>query len=98
MNQQIWLASFDIGKKNFAFCIEEVDVGALEKLHSEIVPKSQRYYKDGTSTTEFNKVLKKVYSSGKIILLDNVDLTVNTDTSQYLDPQIFVAMTQLLDK
>ena len=91
----MWLASFDIWKKNFAFCIEEVNTEILQTV--EPVPARERYYKDGTSTIEFANVLRKVYGSGKIMLLDNVDLTVNTDTTQYLDPQVFIAMTRLLD-
>lgn len=94
--QEIWLASFDIGKKNFAFCVEKVSVCDLLELDS--IPTNQRYYKNGTCTPEFSKVLKKVYSSGQIILIDNVDLTENTDQSMYLDPQIFVEMNHLLDK
>lgn len=92
----VWLASFDIGKKNFAFCIEEVDLDVLVNIENP--PKLDRYHKDGTSTPEFAKTLKKVCKSGKILYIDNVDLTLNCNKTQVLDPQIFVNMTHVLDQ
>jgi hypothetical protein len=92
----IWLASFDIGKKNFAFCIEEVNVSLLSQI--ENVPPKERYFKDGTCTPPFHKVIRDVCLNGQIILLDNVDLTNNTKQDKYLDPSIFVNMTHLLDE
>lgn len=92
----IWLASFDIGKKNFAFCVEEVDCSKMEDLTN--IPYRQRYYKDGTYTAEFRHLMKEVCLNGKIILLENVDLTEGTAASLYLDPMVFIHMTQTLDK
>jgi hypothetical protein len=92
----VWLASFDIGKKNFAFCIEEINLDDLQSIQN--ISKNDRYYKDGTSTPEFTKILKKVCTNGKIILIDNIDLTYDTDKSQYLDPLIFVNMNTVLDR
>ena len=31
-NEIIWIASFDIGKCNFAFCVEEIDMTKLKSL------------------------------------------------------------------
>lgn len=92
----IRLASFDIGKKNFAFCVEEINLNDL--LTIENIPKTSRYFKDGTCTPEFLEILKKVYTSGKIILLENVDLTENCNKKEYLDPLIFINMNKVLDK
>lgn len=92
----VWLASFDIGKKNFAFCVEEINLDEIQSIQN--IAKNDRYYKDGTCTPEFTNVLKKVCTNGKIVLIDNIDLTFNTDKSQYLDPAIFVNMNSVLDK
>lgn len=75
----IWIASFDIGKKNFAFCIEEVNENIkIDKRISE------------------NEKLEQTCMNGKIILLKNIDLTINTDKNKYLDPIIFVNMYKTL--
>ena len=36
-----YIASFDIGKKNFAFYVEEVNIDVLGKMTS--IPKNKRY-------------------------------------------------------
>ncbi len=96
MAKKIWIASFDIGKKNFAFCVEEVDAEELKTLHN--VQKSLRYNRDGTTTPHFRKVLKKVCLNGNIKLLKNTDLTNGCNKTKYLDPKLFVNMTNLLDE
>ena len=60
-----YLASFDIGKKNFAFVIEEVSITKVNKLNK--IPKKERYNKDGTPTKPFEKELNKLYKCGKVI-------------------------------
>lgn len=92
----IWLASFDIGKKNFAFCVEEVDCARMNQL--ENIPYRDRYYKDGTYTADFRNLMKEVCLNGQIILLENVDLTEGTSDKAYLDPLLFVHMTNVLDR
>lgn len=92
----IWIASFDIGKKNFAFCVEEIEVEDLLKIQN--IPKPLRYYKDGTTKPDFSKVVKDVCKTGKIILLENIDLTDNCENSKTLDPQVFINMNCILDK
>jgi hypothetical protein len=96
MTTPIWIASFDIGKKNFAFCIEEVQIDDLSAITN--IPLSQRYFKDGSCTPEFGNVLNQVCNVGKIILLENIDLTYDCDKTKYLDPTIFINMTSVLDK
>jgi len=93
----IWLASFDIGKKNFAFCIEEVDLNQLSKIPCEIPPLASRYYSDGTPTPNYQSILDHVERTGRIILIENIDLTYGTDPTLYLDPRVMVNMTRLLD-
>jgi hypothetical protein len=91
----VWLASFDIGKKNFCFYIEEVDKKKL--LDIDNVDKDQRYNKDGTQSKTFEKILNKVFVNGKKILIKNSDLTENCDNNKYIDLEIFHNMTDLLD-
>lgn len=92
----IWLASYDIGKVNFSFCIEEININTFESIQN--IPKNKRYYKDGTCTEEFQDILNRIWVNGKIILLENIDLTYDTDKSQYIDPKLFVNMYTVLDR
>jgi hypothetical protein len=92
----IWLASFDIGKKNFSFYIEEFDKDQIIKINN--IPKKERYNIDGTTTKKFQNILNKIYKNGKKILLSNNDITENCDPKAYLDTETFHNMTDLLDK
>lgn len=92
----IWIASFDIGKKNFSFYIEEMDRKELGEIQN--IKKCDRYEPCGIATPEFQKVLDKVCKSGHKILLENKDLTANTDKSKYLDMKIMYNLTEMLDK
>ena len=89
-------ASFDIGKCNFAFYIEEYDVEALSSL--ENIQKQDRYNPDGTPTETFQSLLSKIQTNGKLILYKNNNLTVGTDKSKYLDKQIYSNMIKVLDE
>ena len=92
----IWIASFDIGKKNFSFYIEEMDKKELGEIQN--IKKCDRYEPCGIATPEFQKVLDKVCKSGHKILLENKDLTENTDKSKYLDDLVMYNLTKMLDK
>ena len=92
----VWVASFDIGKKNFAFYIEEFDKAELMKLPR--IPNSNRYNADGTTTPSFTNIVKKVCLNGKKILFENTDLTDGCKKGSYLDPETFHNMTDLLDQ
>lgn len=87
------IASFDIGKKNFSFYVEEYD----EKLEYEKIPNSKKYNADGTPTEQFEEILNKVYLNGEKILLENVDITKGCDPKAKLDPETFHNMTDILD-
>lgn len=93
----IWIASFDIGKKNFAFCIEEITPAQFDTIQN-IPPKSARYLRDGTCTLEWASVIEQVVKMGRIILLKNTDLTNDCTTLKMLEPQHFVNMTATLDR
>ena len=92
----VWIASFDIGKKNFAFYIEEFDKSEIIKLPR--LPNTKRYNADGTTTPDFEKIVKKVCLNGKCILFENKDLTEGCKKGSYLDPETYHNMTDLLDQ
>lgn len=71
----IRVASFDIGKVNFSFCVEEYDPNDLKDL---ILPSKKRYLASGEPTEELEKILTQVYASGRILEWQNVDLTGTT--------------------
>ncbi len=91
-----WIASFDIGKKNFAFYIEEIDCKELMSLKN--IPVKKQYNIDGTPTSEMQNLLDQVCMNGKTILHKNSDLTENCEKGKYLDPETFHNMVDLLDK
>ena len=90
------IASFDIGKKNFAFCIEEVNTNKLKTIKN--IPKNERYNKDGTPTKKFEKILKALYKCGNVIMMCNLDITENCNDKKYIDPQLYINLTDTLDK
>ena len=94
-DELIWIASFDIGKKNFAFYIEEFSVSKLNNIKN--IKKNNRYNLDGTPKKEFAKNLKNICLNGKTILFKNSDLTKGCDNKKYLDKKIYLNMYDLLD-
>jgi len=95
-NNKIWVASIDIGSKNFAFYIEEIDTDNLSSISN--ISKELRYNIDGTPTPAFKNILKSLFLNGKLILFKNSDLTSGCKKGVYLDPETFHNMTDLLDK
>ena len=91
-----FVASFDIGKCNFAFYIEEFNEAELSTLKH--IPKNNRYNADGTVTTAFSELLQSIYTNGTTVLYKNLDLTENTNKSKYLDKKIFTNMINALDE
>ena len=90
------IASFDIGKKNFAFVIEEIEIEKIKQI--ENIHKTNRYNKDGTCTKDFLDLINKLYNCGSIKLICNLDLTYNCNSKKYLDSRTFINMTNELDK
>lgn len=91
----IWVASFDIGRKNFAFCIEEINVSKLNSI--ENIPTKNRYHKNGTLQDTFNEIINEICMNGRIILLQHTSLMDNVDSSKHLDPKIMINLTNYLD-
>jgi hypothetical protein len=92
----VWVASFDPGKCNFAFAIEEISEENLKQIKS--IPKSKRHDSDGSQTKEYNNIINKALSCSKTILVRNINVNGNTDKSKYLDTRVFVNITNLLDE
>jgi len=90
------IASFDIGKKNFAFYIEEFDENKLKNL---ITQSQQNNFdikskENGELTEKSQELLNKIYI-GKSILHHNIDLTKLGDDNNLND--IMISMTNTLD-
>ena len=87
-------ASFDIGKKNFSFYVEEFD-------HTRPIcdtPLKERCNEDGTLMSSYEQITSGIYTNGTRVLLENVDITTGCDKKMTLDPETFHNMTDLLDK
>ena len=95
-NDTTWLASFDIGKRNFSFYIEEVSITELDKIKN--ITREQSYNPNGTCTLEFSQIMKQVCNNGKIILLKNVDLTEDTNDNKYFNLEWCHNMNDILDE
>jgi len=84
------IASFDMGIKNFAFCIEEID---REQLPNRI---NRSFQEDGSPTEEYQTQLDQVYKTGKILDAKNIDLTALL-TKNHSDMDIYKILIQVLD-
>ena len=91
------IASFDIGKKNFAFCIEKNDPKFYDQFENNGL-KYDCYQESGKPTTQFEIILDKVYRNGDIILYSNNNLTSGCNSKKNLEQNIFHNMTDVLDK
>jgi hypothetical protein len=92
---KMYIASFDIGKKNFAFYVEEFDTDVLDKMHT--IPKNKRYKPDGTPTPAFESLISSVYLNGNKVLYKNLDLTEGAAKGKYIDSIIYHNMVSVLD-
>lgn len=90
------IASFDIGKCNFAFYIEECNETELTQIKN--LPKTQRYNADGSPTESFNEILASVYCNGETVLYKCLDLTTGCKKGKYLDPKTYVNMFTVLNE
>ena len=90
------IASIDIGSKNFAFYVEEVNTSILSNIKNISTP--QRYNPDGTPSSRMTIILNTIFKDGKTIVHENVDLTNGCTTGKYLDQNILHNLTDMLDK
>lgn len=82
------IASFDMGTRNFAFCVEYVE---LDDLPQYIKPSFQE---DGTPTTEYSNFLQEIYNVGEIIECQKVDLLELSNSYS----NIYITLTVFLDR
>lgn len=88
------VASFDIGKKNFAFCVEEFDSKQLQLTPRPVL----RYDKAGIPSAEYQNSLESVYKNGTVILFKNSDITHGAVAGSYTNSDLFQNMYDLLDE
>jgi len=93
--ETIRIASIDIGKINFAFLIEEINI---EKINLENIQKNKRYNIDGTVTNNFKKILDSVCINGITILYKNSNITTGCIKGKYIEQKLFHNMNTLLDE
>jgi len=98
-----YIVSFDIGKKNFAFVIEELaNIEQFEQLPK--ITKTERYNKskdkfiDGTLTEKFKSVVDKLYNLNKVVLVSNNNLTDGAVEKTILEEKIYLNMYEILDQ
>jgi hypothetical protein len=81
------VASFDIGIKNFAFCVEE------SKHETYNLPLCERYTDLGIPTNKMCSILENIYNNGNILLLEKYNLE-----SSRCNQNVFVKLTAILDQ
>lgn len=91
---KIYICSIDIGKKNFAFYIEEIDKDRLLSIQN--LQKDKRYNLNGSPTSTFKELLKEVWTNGKTVLFQNNDLTKGQKDMS--ESEICYNMNDLLDR
>lgn len=65
----MYIASFDIGQKNFAFAVESI-------FDESIISKQKiKYDKNGMINIESKAIVETIYKNGQIILLKNKDIS-----------------------
>ena len=96
-DESLWIASFDIGKVNFAFYVEEINLSKLNSIKN--ITKDKRYNPNGTYTPEFEDLMQNyIYQNGNKKLLRNINLTDGTDKDKYFDTDICYNMFDVLDE
>lgn len=64
------IVSFDIGIRNFAFCVENID----NKTEFPLKPTKKYYDENGCPTGEYKEYIDKIYSIGKNEICDKIDI------------------------
>lgn len=93
------IASFDIGKKNFAFYVEETDSNLIKKLKNEYyqLPKKKQRRVKGPMCEEIIDIHHKLFKNSKTIEMGVFDIR-NDKESNDLDLQTRINMFDLLEK
>ena len=103
----VWYVSLDMGKKNFAFLVEEFRVDTLTALRDRPVMKRiaaakkggyTGYGDNGVPCDDLKEVLNEVCMNGRTILHKVVDLTTGSAPGKSLDHVVLHNMNDLLSK
>ena len=92
----VYIASFDIGKKNFAFYVENIPSEEIEGWNKNKVPIKNKYYKDGTMMEEWKSIVDEICFSGITVLSKNYDLTEGQDIKT-INRTVYNNMYKVLD-
>lgn len=96
---KIIISSFDMGVRNFAFCVQEIQFSELSELPEKInKPLGFNYNDDGTCTNEYNNYLNEIYKTGKIIECKNIDLLKESKNEGFESFRLFFILTHILNK
>jgi hypothetical protein len=92
----IWIASFDIGIKNFAFWVEKYSIENVEHIRASKAGAGKlTYAPDGTASEETQALLEIVYTSGTCVTFENNALTEEKNAK--VERIALCALTELLD-
>lgn len=91
----MYIASFDMGTRNFSFCVELVDEDSLKEIKN--IPEKARYELDGTPTPSMSSILDQVCLNGEVVLFRNVDLTMMEPKCSTKSLGVLYNLTNLLD-
>jgi len=83
--KKIRIASFDIGKKNFAQYIEDVDMEIIEELnkkYNSLPPKFKRRVK-GPTNPHIDRILEEVYTSSNRVQTGVYDLREDKESNKF---------------
>lgn len=89
-------ASFDIGRKNFAFYVEEFNLNEFEELKQKQKPLGSINL-NTRFTPQHHEIIEEVCKIGTRIDWDVTDLDPNSKT-KYLQTKHYIAMTKYLDQ
>lgn len=91
----VYIAAFDPGRKNFAYCVERFQDDVLTELE---IP-DQKYNSNGTPTDSMQNILDILYTTGEVIDFDNINLLKSGQKAgNTIDQEVFNTLTQELNK
>jgi len=89
---EIFIASFDLGTRNFAFCIQKVSMNELK-----VIKKTKpSFNEDGTCTPEYDSFVQQIYKTGKVICFEVIDLVKESQTFE--ESNLFLVLTDKLNQ
>lgn len=78
---EIFIAAFDLGTRNFAFCIQKVFIDELDTLRKKVKPS---FNEDGTCSSDYETFVQQVYKTGEVVYFEVIDLVGESNDEQNL--------------